>query len=240
MIKTLENSKKIKGLTKSLGYKFKRPELLLQAIRHASYVNEHPDSNMQNNERFEFLGDAVLDLAIGHILMEMFQDAEEGLLSKYRAMVVDESGLYHVALELGLANYLLLGKGEEQSHGRKKPSILADAMEAVLGAIYLDGGFEKVMEVIHRLFSPLLERLGTQEILHDYKSLLQEHTQQSHKTLPKYKMIEESGPAHDRRFKVAVYLEGEILAEGSGKSKKEAEQRAAEEAFFCLKRNSNL
>jgi len=226
---------KFESLDKKLGYIFKDPELLVQSFCHSSYVNEQIDSSLKDNERLEFLGDAVLDLAISHILMLRFRDATEGDLSKFRAMVVDEAGLYEVALRLGLGEYLLLGKGEEQSRGREKPSILADTTEALIGAIYLDSGFDIAMEIIKGLFSPLLERVGTQELVHDFKSLLQEHTQQSRKTLPRYRLIKETGPAHDRFFQVALSLKGEVLAEGEGKSKKEAEQNAAREAFFYLK-----
>ena len=183
------------------------------------------------------MGDAVLDLAVSHLLMRQFEDAEEGDLSKFRAMVVDEAGLYEVALGLELGDYLLLGKGEEQSLGREKPSILADTTEALIGSIYLDAGFDRSMEIIKELFSPLLERVGTQELFHDFKSLLQEYTQQTCKALPKYRLIKETGPAHERNFKVALSLKGEILTEGEGRSKKEAEQNAAREAFFSLKEN---
>ncbi len=222
-------------LSKRLGYTFKRPELLLQALHHASYVNEQDDANLEDNERLEFLGDAVLDLVISDLLMERFQHAEEGALSKYRALVVDELGLYRVALTLQLGNYLLLGKGEEQSNGREKPSILADAVEALLGAVYLDAGFNKTMEVITRLFAPLLGRVETEEMVHDFKSLLQEYTQETCKTLPRYRLVKESGPAHDKTFTIVLTLNGEILGEAEGKSKKEAEQKVAREAFLCMK-----
>ena len=229
------NTDRFKSLDKKLGYTFKNPELLVQSFCHSSYVNEQIDSTFEDNERLEFLGDAVLDLAISHILMHRFKVATEGDLSKFRATVVDEAGLYEVALGLGLGEYLLLGKGEEQSRGREKPSILADATEALIGAIYLDAGFDKAVEIIEELFSSLLERVGTQELIHDFKSLLQEYSQQCCKSLPRYRLIKETGPAHDRFFKVALSLKGEVLAEGEGKSKKEAEQRAAREAFFYLK-----
>lgn len=225
----------IEELGRALGYNFTQVELLFQAFRHSSYVNEQADSTLEDNERLEFLGDAVLDLAISHILMDLFQDAEEGELSKFRAMLVGEPGLYQVAQGLGLGTYLLLGRGEEQTRGREKPSILADTTEALMGALYLDAGFDKAMEIIRTLFSPLLERLGTREMVYDFKSLLQEHTQQIYKALPEYRLVEESGPAHDKTFRVALFLNGEVLAEGKGKSKKEAEQMAAREAFSCLK-----
>ncbi len=222
-------------LSKRMGYTFKRHDLLTQALRHASYANEQDDANLEDNERLEFLGDAVLDLAISHLLMERFQDAEEGALSKYRALVVDELGLYHVALTLQLGRYLLLGKGEEQSSGREKPSILADAVEALLGAVYLDAGFNKTMEVITRLFAPLLDRVETEEMVHDFKSLLQEYTQENYKTLPRYRLVKESGPAHNKTFTVVLTINGETLGQAEGKSKKEAEQKVAREAFLCLK-----
>lgn len=237
MIDLTSQNTRIEELSNKLGHTFIHPELLLQAFRHASYVNEQADSDLKDNERLEFLGDAVLDLAISHLLMKRFEDAEEGDLSKFRAMVVDEAGLYQIALLLGLGDYLLLGKGEEHSRGREKPSILANTMEALIGALYLDAGFDKTLEVIVKLFSPLLEKVGTLEIIYDYKSIFQEYTQKAYKTLPKYQLVEEVGPAHDKTFKVALILNGETLAEGKGKSKKEAEQEAAKEAFICLKGN---
>ena len=222
-------------LEKRLEYVFRRRELLVQAFCHASYVNEQADQGLDDNERLEFLGDAVLDLAVSDLLMRCFEAAREGDLSKFRAMLVDEAGLYEVAQGLALGDYILLGKGEEQSLGREKPSILADATEALIGAVYLDGGFNRVTGIIAELFSPLLERVATQELVHDFKSLLQEYTQQVYRTLPRYRLIQESGPAHDRLFHVGLSLRGRPLTEGKGKSKKEAEQQAAREAFFLLK-----
>ncbi|MCD6560250.1 MAG: ribonuclease III [Deltaproteobacteria bacterium] len=227
----------IDELTKTLDYTFKNPELLFQAFRHASYVNEHANPDLKDNERLEFLGDAVLDLAISHFLMDIFQNAEEGALSKFRSMVVDEIGLYQVAVSLRLGDYLLLGKGEEQSLGREKPSILSNTVEALLGALYLDAGFDKTMKIIGRLFSPLLERVKAKEIAHDFKSALQEYTQKTYKTLPNYRLVKESGPAHDKIFSVELTIADKVIATGNGKSKKEAEQDAAKEAFFCLKQD---
>jgi len=235
MMDLIRQNTRLEELNNKLGHNFTNPELLSQAFRHASYVNEQDDSNLKDNERLEFLGDAVLDLAISHLLMNRFEDAEEGDLSKFRAMVVDEAGLYQVALMLGLGEYLLVGKGEEHSRGREKPSILANTMEALIGALYLDAGFDTALEVIGKLFTPLLGKVGTLEMTYDYKSIFQEYTQKIYKTLPKYQLVEEVGPAHDKTFKVALTLNGETLAEGKGKSKKEAEQAAAREAFICLK-----
>jgi ribonuclease-3 len=227
-------------LFEKLGYVFDETDLLSQAFTHASYVNEQPGMGLKDNERLEFLGDAVLDLAISRILMETFKEAEEGDLSKFRAMVVDEAGLCRVALDLGLGSYIRLGKGEAQSGGREKPSILANTMEAVLGALYLEAGFDKSLDVIRRLFSLILERLMQGTGVHDFKSRLQEHTQQCLKSTPTYRLLEEFGPAHDKTFRVEVTLTGRKLAEGEGKSKKEAEQNAAREALLCLTNGQDL
>ncbi|MBW1786393.1 MAG: ribonuclease III [Deltaproteobacteria bacterium] len=221
-------------LYKRLGYRFRDPSLLEQAFRHASYVNERPFDHLKDNERLEFLGDAVLDLAVSHLLMAAFPDADEGTLSKFRATVVDEFGLHQVALRLELGDYLALGKGEAQSAGRKKPSILAGTVEALMGAVYLDAGFDRTLDMIRRLFQPLLERVGTAKMARDFKSLLQEHTQRAHKHLPSYRLTGEEGPPHDKIFTVAVMLGGKIMAEGRGKSKKEAEQTAARGALERL------
>ena len=166
--------------------------------------------------------------------MEFFQDVNEGDLSKYRATVVDEKGLCQAAKGLGLEDFILLGKGEEQTNGRRKPSILANTMEALLGALYLDAGFAKTKDIILSLFLPLIREIDSHKAKGDYKSLLQEHTQAVYKTRPEYLLTGESGPAHDKTFKVAILLNGNTIAEGEGKSKKEAEQKAAREAFNCL------
>jgi len=224
-------------LSATLHYEFIKPELLKEAFRHSSYVNEVGDFGLKDNERLEFLGDAVLDLAVSHILMDLFREEKEGVLSKCRAAIVNERVLSEVAQGLHLGDYLLLGKGEELSNGREKPSILANVLEALIGALYLDGGFSKAKEVIHRLFVPVLGSLDIESILDDFKSVLQEFTQEVYKTRPEYVLVGESGPAHDKTFKVALYVQGKLLAEGEGRSKKEAEQKAAREAFFCLTKN---
>lgn len=222
-------------LARKLGHPFTHPELLLQALCHASYINERCSTGLSDNERLEFLGDAVLDLAISNLLMERFEDATEGELSKYRSMIVDEYGLSHVAQKLGLGDYVLLGRGEAQSEGRAKPSILANTVEAVMGAIFLDAGFDRTKDIVAILFAPLMDKVRNGERIYDYKSLLQEYTQKVFGALPQYRLLEEAGPPHDRTFRVALWFNGAMLAEGNGKSKKEAEQRAAKEAFHCLK-----
>jgi ribonuclease III len=225
-------------LFERLDYTFTQITLLEEAFRHSSYVNELGISNLNDNERLEFLGDAVLDLAVSHILMDHFESAKEGDLSKFRAAMVNEKGLVHIANKLDLGNYILLGKGEESTQGREKPSILADTMEALLGALYLDGGFERAMLVIRHLFFPLIKQVDSGHINGDYKSLLQEYTQNVYKSRPEYRLIHESGPAHDKTFEVAIKINGTTIAEGEGKSKKEAEQNAAREAFDCLSGNT--
>ncbi len=224
----------IENLSKKLNYHFNRPEILEEALRHSSYANENRDLNLRDNERLEFLGDAVLDLAISHILMEKFTDLKEGDLSKYRATIVNERGLCMVAKGLDLGEHIFLGKGEEITNGREKSSILANTMEAVLGALYLDAGFEKVRDIIGFLFMPLIRNISSKKRHYDYKSMLQEHTQNHLKLLPEYMLIDEDGQPHNKIFRVAVKIGEAIMAEGIGRSKKEAEQKAAREAFCCL------
>lgn len=224
----------IEELCKKLEYNFINIETLEEALRHSSYVNENRGLKLRDNERLEFLGDAVLDLAISHILMEKFRDLNEGDLSKYRATIVNESGLCKIAKNLELGDHILLGKGEDITNGREKPSILANTMEAVLGALYLDAGFEKTRDIIMLLFTPLIDYTKSKNSNYDYKSMLQEHTQNHLKTLPEYLLIDETGLPHNKTFKVAVKINDSFLAEGIGRSKKEAEQKAAREAFYCL------
>ncbi len=222
------------NLKNAIGYDFRDVEIVKQAFRHASFVHESQDYSKGDNERLEFLGDAVLDLAVGHMLMNLLPDAKEGELSKLRASIVSESGLSRASRELRLGEMILLGKGEEASGGKDKPSIIADTLEALIGAVYLDGGFEKAMKVIERILGPLMSETIAKGIHDDFKSLLQEYTQQTCKSLPAYQLVAESGPPHDKTFRVCARLSGTVLAEGVGKSKKEAEQEAAKEAYFCL------
>lgn len=235
LMSSASKDRQIQEVSRRLGYTFRSPDLLAKAFRHASYVHEHPESGLEHNERLEFLGDAVLDLAIGHLLMRAYEDAREGELSKLRAMIVGEAGLFEVSSSLGLGDFVLLGKGEEQTGGREKPSILANTLEALVGAMYLDAGFERTLEILRRLFSTIIEGVGNKIAAHDFKSLLQEYTQRKYRVTPDYRLLEEAGPAHDRTFRVTLYLRGEALTTAEGKSKKEAEQKAAREAFFCLR-----
>ena len=222
-----------------LGYSFRDRDLLQQALRHASWCNEQPASTqnekarLEDNERLEFLGDAVLDLVVGHKLMTRYPQLAEGELSVTRAQVVSETGLSEVAAALGLGQYLMLGKGEEKSGGRTKPSILADAFEAILAAVYLDGGFAAASDMVGRLLS---QRIETVEFkgFYDFKTRLQETAQARLKSTPTYRVVSELGPDHDKRFVVAVTIGTDEWARAVGKSKKEAEQMAAAEAHFRL------
>jgi ribonuclease-3 len=217
-----------------LGYTFRDGALLARALRHASWCNEQPVSEREeDNERLEFLGDAVLDLVVGDRLMTRYPQLREGELSITRAQVVSEAGLSDVATALGLGRWVLLGKGEEKSGGRAKASILADAFEAIVAAVYLDGGFDAAQQMVNRL---LAQRIETVEFkgFYDFKTRLQETSQARLKATPTYHVVQELGPDHDKRFVVSVTIGGEEWARAVGKSKKEAEQMAAAEAHFRL------
>lgn len=217
-----------------LGYAFLERRRLESALSHKSYVNENPEWGRPNNERLEFLGDAVLDLVVSHLLMDAAPERSEGDLSKLRGGVVSEPSLAEVALELGLGDWLFLGRGEEHSGGRRKPSVLADALEAVLAAVYLDGGFEAAFTVVRHLFEGKVRLVG--EVgAGDFKTRLQELA--AKRRLPvRYTVIAESGPDHDKVFEVAAVVGEEVVARATGKTKKEAEQRAAEAALPHLLR----
>jgi ribonuclease-3 len=217
-----------------LRYNFTDTSLIEEAFRHSSFVNEQVGMAINNNERLEFLGDAVLNLVVGHILMKRFPDLKEGDLSRMRASLVNESQLALIARMMDLGSYIQLGKGEEQSDGREKNSILADAFEAVIAAVYLDGGFDSAYQIIEAHFSPLLISIHSPAVNYDYKSQLQELVQLSRQVMPQYNIISESGPDHDKTFLVQVKVQ-EIKTEGIGKSKKLAEQDAARKAFEILK-----
>jgi ribonuclease-3 len=216
-----------------LGYQFKDRSVLETALRHASWCNEQAGARDEDNERLEFLGDAVLDLVVGHKLMTRYPQLREGELSVTRAQVVSEAGLSEVAGQLDIGRWLLLGKGEEKSGGRGKPSILADAFEAILAAVYLDGGFDAAQDMVQRL---LAHRIETVEFkgFYDFKTRLQETAQARLKATPTYAVVQELGPDHDKRFVVAVMIGEDEWARAVGKSKKEAEQMAAAEAHFRL------
>ena len=218
-------------LEERLGYTFRNKDLLRGAMYHSSYANEHRDSGIQSNERLEFLGDAVLGLVVGEHLFRTHPDAPEGDLTRMRAALVCEESLHEVAQGLGLGEYLKLGRGEESGGGRQRPSILADATESVFAAVYLDGGMEAARALIHRV---LLERGREQAVesrRRDYKTALQEVVQRKANQVLRYEMIGASGPDHDKVFTCAVTLNDAVIGQGSGRSKKEAEQSAARAAL---------
>jgi hypothetical protein len=220
-------------LEQALGYRFEEGEKLTAALRHSSYVNEQPDTDLVSNERLEFLGDAVLNLAVSHLLMVRYPDLAEGDLSRNRANLVNENQLAEIAREIGLGPHLLLGKGEALTDGREKNSILADTTEAIIAAIYLDGGFDAAFAFVE---SHLHERLRTATQTHyktDFKSKLQEFVQSVYHEVPRYKVVGEQGPDHNKIFRVRVTVAG-IAAEGEGKSKKLAEQAAARAGLGLL------
>jgi ribonuclease-3 len=234
----------LSNLQTRIGYAFKNSGLLLQSLTHRSFANEESGGTAtvaKDNERLEFLGDAVLDLAMSAILMSRFSSDPEGSLSKKRASLVNEEILAQLALELGLDQMMRLGKGEAKSGGLTKPRILASTCEAILGGVFLDAGFDRASLVIEKLFSARLEAAGqsTVDYRTDFKTRLQERAQEIKRATPVYAVEGESGPDHDKVFEVAVMLAGERLAKGVGKSKKAAEQDAARQALETLETESS-
>lgn len=212
---------------KKINYEFRDKLLLKMALTHSSYVKEHGRS-VRSNERLEFLGDAFFDAIIGEKLFKIFPDKEEGFLSRTRATLVCEKSLSDKAKKLNVGEYILLGRGEEHSGGRHRESILADAMEAVIGAVYLDGGFEAAKEMVIGLFKDVIEdtRHG-KYVITDYKTVLQEELQSRKITDIRYALLGENGPDHDKTFEVELLINGIRGTRGKGKSKKQAEQNAA-------------
>lgn len=231
----MADKKELEKLASRLSYSFNDIGILEQALVHRSFLNERPEQNIKNNERLEFLGDAVLSAAISDLLIKRFPDADEGKLSKFRARLVNETTLAKLATDIELGRFLLLGKGEEITGGREKPSILSDAYEAVIAAVYLDGGFLAAFPLVSKQFSNLIDEVSGTEIFRDYKTELQEQTQELFKAAPIYELISETGPEHNKIFEVEVLIKGERFGKGRGKAKKEAEQRAAMETLEMLK-----
>lgn len=213
-------------LEKTIGYSFTDRALLIQALTHKSFSNEQAVF-VPHNERLEFLGDAVLELVISDWVFCRYPDIPEGGLTRIRAEVVSEKGLSEIARQLQLGSGLRLGKGEQKSGGSEKPSLLADALEALLGAIYKDGGFVLASQVIDQAFSHVIEASALLRYGSDHKTCLQERLQAQYGTLPEYSLVQVSGPDHERIFSMEVYLSGKLLGKGSGRSKKSAEQKAA-------------
>ena len=217
----------MESLEKKLGYRFQNRELLSEALNHSSYANEHK-GGLGSNERLEFLGDSVLGFVSAEYLFRLHADLPEGDLTRMRAALVCEQSLYEVAKTLELGGYLKLGRGEEAGGGRKRQSILADAVEAVFAAVYLDGGIEKARELIVRV---LLSQAPAAEERKDYKTTLQEVVQRRSGQVLTYHMVDQSGPDHNKKFLFEVRLNDRPVGRGEGRSKKEAEQAAARDAL---------
>lgn len=222
----------IKDLETAIGYHFRNIGLLQNALTHSSYANERWHNSLMSNERLEFLGDSVLGMLVADYLYRSFPDRPEGDLTRMRADMVCEKALAVVAHRLELGRHLLLGKGEEQGGGRNRDSILADAVESVIAACYLDGGMEAAVAFVERF---ILVNVPTRKMNNaDYKTALQELVQQKKNQNLSYRLVGESGPDHDKLFRVELTLNGEVVGEGTGSSKKRAEQEAAHAALKAL------
>ncbi len=228
-------SGELKQLQHKLQIQFRNGMLLKQAFTHASYVNEHRFSQSQDNERLEFLGDAVLELTVSEFLYNLYPDRPEGELTKLRAAIVCEPSLVKFAERLDFGRYVLLGKGEEMTGGRTRPALLADVFESFVGALYLDQGLEAVRSFLSDHVFQTVTVNGRPQ-MSDYKTELQELTQHHGMGTLEYRIVEERGPAHEREFVSEVFMGSECLGRGSGRSKKEAEQQAAAVALKQLKR----
>ncbi len=214
-------------LQEELGYEFADDNLLVEALCHKSFSNEQPGNNIACNERLEFLGDAVLDLVVSRYLYHRYPEAREGEMTRIRAEVVNEKGLARVARGLQLGRFLLLGRGEERTGGRNKDSLLANALEALLGAVFCDGGFEPVRDLIESLLAEGISEAAQRRQGLDHKTRLQEITQARHGQIPEYVLLGEEGPVHERAYTVEVRLADSPLGRGLGSTKKKAEQQAA-------------
>jgi ribonuclease-3 len=231
----MTQSTSVEVVHRLLGYQFHHPHLLQQALTHKSYSNERRTKDRQQNERLEFLGDAVLSLVISEHLAALLPNCSEGALSKMKARLVSETSLAKSARRIDLGRFLRLGKGEELSKGREKNSLLADALEALIAAVYLDGGLDASRDFTLRVLSEELEFVGTHNARignDDYKTRLQEICQKRYETLPRYEIVRETGPDHEKVFEVELTIQGTVMGIGRGHSKKEAEQMAAREALM--------
>ncbi|MBI2052518.1 MAG: ribonuclease III [Candidatus Sungbacteria bacterium] len=220
----------LKILEDKLGVVFKDKNLLRQALIHRSWLNENPDSGFENNERLEFLGDAVLELAVTEYLYKKYPNPE-GELTNWRAALVNYVNLSEVAVRLDFNEHLMLSRGEAKDTGRARQVILANAMEAIIGSIYLDQGFEAADGFVKRNILSGLENIIKNKLYKDAKSLFQEESQEKFGLTPGYRVLNESGPDHDKIFEVGVFLGDDLAGSGSGPSKQEAEQKAAEDAL---------
>ena len=227
----MTNNKRIEEFEKIIGYSFKNKSLISEALTHSSYANEHRINDMSNNERLEFLGDAVLEISISEYLYNRYPDEPEGYLTKMRASIVCEPTLALCSKDIRLGEFLLLGKGEELTGGRERKSITSDAFEAVIGAIYLDGGFANAKEFIDKF---ILADIKDKQLFYDSKTILQEIVQAKGDKNLVYKLVGENGPDHNKQFEVNAMLGDEIVGKGIGRTKKAAEQEAAYNAIMTI------
>ena len=219
----------IKDLENAIGYRFRNITLLQNALAHSSYANERWHNSLMSNERLEFLGDSILGMLVADHLYRNFPDRPEGELTRMRADMVCERALAQIAQRIGLGEHLLLGKGEEQGGGRNRDSILADAVESVIAACYLDGGMDAAKQFVQKF---VLDRMSVAPVNNkDYKTALQERVQQKRNQILAYTLVGEAGPDHDKHFEVALTLNGQVIGRGVGSSKKRAEQDAARNAL---------
>jgi ribonuclease-3 len=223
--------KNLNEFAEKIGVEFKNIKTLERAFVHRSYINENGKSGLEHNERLEFLGDAVLELSVTDFLFNKFKNKNEGDLTAHRAALVNAVTLSEIALELGMNEYLFLSKGESKDVGRARQSILADAYEAVIGAIYLEHGYEEANKFIIKYLLSKTDEVVHRGLLKDAKSKVQEKSQEIYGLTPKYRVMKEVGPDHDKKFLVAIYFGNELVGEGEGKSKQEAEQVAAQSAL---------
>ncbi len=217
-------------LENSLDYKFKNHETIKTALTHRSYVKA------ENNERLEFLGDAMLDLVVGEYLFFKFLDASEGELSKLRASLVNEKGFQKLANSVNLGDYIYISAAEENNNGRNKASILSNTFEALMGAIYLESGLKKVEEIVVKLLEKEYPKIDMQSVFKDYKTTLQELTQAHFGVTPEYILLSSSGPDHQKEFEIAVVVQKKELSRARGKTKKEAEQKSAKTAIEIIQK----
>lgn len=224
-------NKDLTKLEKNLGIKFKNPELLIMALTHRSFLNEHHDTHLHNNERLEFLGDAVLELITTEYLFKTYPDRSEGELTSFRSALVKTSSLSETSLSLGIGEFIQMSKGEEVTGGRNRPYILANTFESILGAIYLDQGYQASTNFVTTKLLPKISKIIEDRLDIDPKSKLQEISQEVLNFTPIYELLSSSGPDHNKDFLMAVKISNRVFGEGRGKSKQDAEQNAAQEAL---------
>lgn len=224
----------LKKLANRFGYAFKNQELLNKALTHKSFANENQLLGLKDNERFEFLGDSVIDLIVSRYLVHQKLDMSEGELSKIRAQIVNEQSLADFAREIDLGSYMLLGKGEESSGGREKNSLLSNTFEAVIAALFVDSSYDEVYQMFLNLYRTPIDRITEEKRIADYKGQLQKHCQSRILAKPHYRLMSENGPDHDKVFNIQAFILGEPYGVGMGKTKKEAEQAAARISYDML------